>query len=98
MRHARRVDGNQALIVEALRAAGAKVKVVHQPYDLQVWASAESEKTMYIEVKNPATRYGKKGLNAKQAEEARGLPVALVDGVDAALAALRVLRNSEGKT
>jgi len=88
-RFARRVDGNQALIVQALRAAGAKVKVVHQPYDLQVWAA--NGKTMYVEVKNPKTAYGKKGLNAKQAEEAQGMPVAMVDSVEAALRAYGVL-------
>lgn len=88
-RYARRTDANQGEIVYALRKAGAKVKVVHQPYDLQVWIA---EKTMYIEVKNPKTAYGKKGLNAKQQEEAQGLPVAMVDSVEAALRALNVLR------
>ena len=65
-RYARRVDGNQAPIVSALRAAGAKVKVVHQPYDLQVWTPTGA--TMYFEVKNGKTAYGRKGLNAKQLE------------------------------
>ena len=93
MRHARRTDGNQKIIVEALRAVGAKVKVIHQPYDLQVWAYPESEKCMYVEVKNPKTQYGKRGMNAKQAEEAVGMPVSVVDGVEAALRALAVLRS-----
>ncbi len=91
MRYARRVDANQAPIVEALRAAGAKVKVIHQPYDLQVWSP--EGKTMFVEVKNPATAYGKKGLNAKQAQEAVGLPVSMVDSVEAALRAYKVLCN-----
>ncbi len=91
MRFARRVDGNQQIIVEALRAAGAKVKVIHQPYDLQVWSP--EGKTMFVEVKNPKTAYGKKGLNAKQAQEAQGLPVAMVDSVEAALRAYKVLCN-----
>lgn len=88
-RYARRVDGNQAGIVSALRAAGAKVKVIHQPYDLQVWAP--NGKTMYLEIKNPDTQYGRKGLNVKQAEEAQGLPVSMVDSVEAALRHYRVL-------
>lgn len=88
MRYARRVDANQKPIVEALRAAGATVKVIHQPFDLQVW---HGEKTMYMEIKNPKTAYGKRGLNAKQAQEATGLPVAMVDSVEAALRAYRVL-------
>jgi hypothetical protein len=89
VRYALRTDNNQAAIVEALRKAGAKVKVVHQPYDLQVWAP--NGKTCYFEVKNPKTQYGRNGLNAKQAEEANGLPVAMVDSVEAALRAYGVL-------
>ncbi len=92
-RYARRTDANQSTIVDALRKAGAKVKVVHQPYDLQVWAHEGSERTMYVEVKNCQTAYGRKGLNAKQQEEAQGLPVAVVDSVEAALRALAVLRE-----
>ena len=90
-RYARRTDANQKPIVEALRAAGAKVKVVHQPYDLQVWTPEGA--TMYFEVKNMHTAYGRKGLNAKQLQEAQGLPVAMVDSVEAALRAYRVLCN-----
>lgn len=95
MRYARRTDGNQRPIVDALRAVGARVKVVHQPYDLQVWATNDPNetRTMYMEVKNPATAYGRKGMNGKQTEEAQGMPVALVDGVDAALRMLSVLRS-----
>jgi hypothetical protein len=91
MRFARRTDANQKIIVEALRAAGAKVKVIHQPYDLQVWSPTGA--TMYVEVKNPKTAYGKKGLNAKQAQEAQGLPISMVDSVEAALRAYKVLCN-----
>ena len=94
-RYARRTDLNQAEIVKALRKAGAIVKVIHQPYDLQVWGSQYTTKSIYMECKNPKTGYGKKGLNPKQAEEARGMPVAMVDSVDAALRALAVLRNSK---
>jgi hypothetical protein len=90
MRYARRVDGNQKIIVEALRKAGARVKIVHQPYDLQVWVG---EKTAYFEVKNPKTDYGRKGLNAKQKEEAQGLPVCMVDSVESALRALKILQT-----
>jgi hypothetical protein len=89
VRYARRTDANQAPIVKALRAAGATVKVIHQPFDLQVWAA--NGKTLYMEVKNPKTAYGKKGLNAKQAQEASGMPVAMVDSVEAALRAYKVL-------
>jgi len=90
MRYARRVDANQAEIVDALRKAGAKVKIVHQPYDLQVWIG---DRTMYIEVKNPKTGYGRKGMNEKQAEEAQGLPVYMADSVESALRALKILQT-----
>lgn len=89
MRYARRVDANQAEIVDALRKAGAKVKIVHQPYDLQVWIG---DRTMYVEVKNPKTGYGRKGMNEKQAEEAQGLPVYMADSVESALRALKILQ------
>lgn len=92
MRYARRVDANQGIIVEALRKAGAKVKIVHQPYDLQVWVG---DRTMYLEVKNPKTGYGRKGMNEKQAEEAQGLPVYMADSVESALRALKILQFSD---
>lgn len=92
-RYALRVDANQASIVEALRAAGAKVKVVHHPFDLQVWTPVGA--TMYFEVKNPKTGYGKRGMNERQAESAQGLPVAMVDSVEAALRAYKLLNWSK---
>lgn len=88
MRYARRTDLNQASIVEALRAAGATVKIIHQPFDLQVW---HGEKSIFMEIKNPRTQYGRKGLNAKQLEESKGMPVSMVDSVEAALRAYKVL-------
>ena len=96
MRYARRTDNNQKPIVDALRAAGARVKVIHQPVDLKIWATDRPDeyRTIYMEVKNPNTQYGKRGLNDKQAEEMDGVPCAMVDSVDAALRALKVLRAS----
>lgn len=80
---------NQKIIVEALRAAGAKVKVIHQPYDLQV--TEPGGKSMFFEIKNPNTQYGRRGMNRKQEEQSQGLPVAMVDSVEAALRAYKVL-------
>ena len=93
-RYARRVDDNQSIIVSALRQAGAVVKVVHQPFDLQVWASPGSEKCMYMEIKNPGTARGRKGMNEKQLQESKGIPVSMVDSVDSALQHLKVLRST----
>jgi hypothetical protein len=92
VRYARRTDANQKPIVDALRAIGATVKVIHQPFDLQVWSG---EKSMFFEIKNPKTGYGKRGMNAKQAEEAQGMPVAMVDSVDAAIRAYATLKASK---
>ena len=91
-RFAKRVDENQAIIVQALRDAGALVEVIHEPVDLKVWAFPNSERWAYMEVKNLGTAYGRKGLNSKQLEDMRGQPYVMVTDVQGALGALRVLR------
>jgi hypothetical protein len=92
-RHAKRTDLNQPAIVDALRAAGAIVEVIHEPVDLRVWADATKEKSMYVEVKNLATPHGKKGLNEKQLADMNGHAYVMVTDVQGALGALRVLRS-----
>jgi hypothetical protein len=87
MRHAARVDANQAAIVSALRAAGASVYIIGLPVDLLV---GHRGKTMLIEVK----RDRKAKFTAFQREFMAGwdgVPVARVDGVDDALRALGLL-------
>ena len=91
-RYAKRVDDNQAGIVEALRLAGAIVEVIHEPVDLRVWADSKKEKSMYVEVKNLATAHGKKGLNDKQLIDMDGHAYVMVTDIRGALGALRVLR------
>jgi hypothetical protein len=91
-RFAKRVDNNQSEIVEALREAGALVEVVHEPVDLRVWAFPNSERWMYVEVKNLGTAYGRKGLNEKQLADMKGQPYVMVTDVNGALGALKVLR------
>jgi ribosomal protein S28E/S33 len=88
VRYAARVDGNQAEIVEALRAAGASVEVIGLPVDLLVGYMG---RTILLEVKNPDTRYGKRGANKNQQEFRtgwRGDVVTLCDGPDSALRAI----------
>jgi hypothetical protein len=92
MRYARRTDLNQQEIVDALRKAGAIVEVIHEPVDLRVWADAAKDKFCYVEVKNLATPYGRKGLNDKQLADMKGQPYVMVTDVNGALGALRVLR------
>jgi hypothetical protein len=92
MRRAARVDANQDAIVSALRAAGASVLVIGKPVDLLV---GHRGATLLVECKNPGSRYGKKGANANQRsfmETWMGGPVSLVDGPDAALRALGVIK------
>jgi hypothetical protein len=91
-RYALRTDANQTAIVEAFRSAGAIVEVIHEPVDLRVWADATKQKFAYVEVKNLATAYGRKGLNAKQLADMQGQPYVMVTDVNGALGALRVLR------
>ena len=91
-RFAKRVDENQAIIVQALRDAGALVEVVHEPVDLRVWAFPNSERWMYVEVKNLGTAYGRKGLNEKQMADMAGHPYVMVTNVQGAKGALKVLR------
>lgn len=92
MRRAARVDANQDAIVSALRAAGAFVYVIGQPVDLLI---GHRGATVLMEVKNPKSAYGKKGANPNQLsfmEAWLGGPVSLVDGPEAALRAIGVLR------
>lgn len=92
-RYALRTDLNQTSIVEALRAAGAIVEVIHEPVDLKVWADSTKSKFMFAEVKNLNTTYGRKGLNAKQLADMAGHAYVMVTDVSGALGALRVLRS-----
>lgn len=91
-RFAKRVDENQAIIVQALRDAGALVEVIHEPVDLRVWADSTKQKFMFVEVKNLKTAYGRKGLNEKQMADMAGHPYVMVTDVQGAKGALKVLR------
>ena len=91
-KYAARVDANQAQIISALKAAGASVLVIGLPVDLLV---GHNNVTMLMEVKNPGSRYGKKGANANQTvfmQTWRGGAVALVDGPEAALRAIGCIK------
>ena len=91
MRHAARVDGNQAAIVAALRNKGASVYLIKLPVDLLVGFGG---KTALVEVKNPASRYGRAGANPNQASwlaSWQGGTAAIVDSVEAAERLLAVM-------
>ena len=93
MRRASRRDENEKDIVEALRSVGATVYLLDQPCDLLV---GYRNQTILMELKNPNSKYGKKGFNENQkhfAENWKGGPFCLVDSVDAALRMLKIMIN-----
>lgn len=92
MRRAARTDATQTQIVSALRAAGASVSLIKWPVDAIIGFRGL---TLLAEFKNPESRYGKKGANENQKSfmsEWLGGPVVLIDGPEAALRALGVIK------
>ena len=92
-RYALRVDANQQQVISALEAAGADVKVIGKPVDLLIGCGTEKRRILLMEVKVP-----KKGRHTKSQiefmDEWAGYPIATVDGPEAALRALKVLRSA----
>lgn len=91
-RYAARVDGNQADIVKALRSLGASVYVLKLPVDLLVGING---KTALVEVKDPNSAYGRRGLNPNQQAFSAtwcGGTVALVDSIEAARRLIGVMQ------
>lgn len=96
MRHAARVDANQAAIVSALRAAGASVWIIGLPVDLLVGIQG---RTMLMEVKTLVGKRAPKAaaytpLQVSFMAEWRGGAVATVTDVDSALRSLGVMRGT----
>lgn len=96
MRRAAKIDANQTQVVEALRAAGATVQslaaVGQGVPDLLVGFRGQ---TVLLEVKDGRKPPSERRLTEQQITwhgAWRGGPVAIVDGVDAALRALGVLK------
>ncbi len=94
MRHAARVDANQATIIAALLAVGAGVEVLGQPLDLLVsaggrWGLLEVKSSAKAEMKKSATRTRQLAFAARHPA---GGPVAIVIDVEGALAFVRMLR------
>jgi hypothetical protein len=87
MRHAKRTDANQEVIVKALRDAGAYVWVISLPVDLLVGYKGHS---FLVEIKTGA----RKRLTPLQAdffENWSGSTLARVDSPEAALRMIGVL-------
>lgn len=96
MRRAARVDANQDAVVCALRAAGAVVYSLAAVGDgIPDLLVAFKGQTLLMEVKDGSKVKSKQKLKPAQVEFFRtwiGGPLSLVDGPDAALRALGVLR------
>ena len=89
MRHAARVDENQAAIVKALRGAGAYVWIIGLPVDLLVGYKGH---TFLVEIKSTS----KKRLTSLQAdffENWSGGTLARIDSPEAALRMLGVINE-----
>jgi hypothetical protein len=86
-------DNNARALDERAEAHGVSIWRSERPFD-RIWGLAGV--TALVEYKNPATPYGRAGLNPTQrsiAETWRGLLITVrtVDEVDAAVARLRAL-------
>jgi hypothetical protein len=92
MRYALRTDANQTAVISALEAAGATVDVIGKPLDLLVGIRGQF---LLLEVKDGAKiKSAQKPTKAQERFFKRwaGYPWALVDGPDAALRAIGVLK------
>lgn len=93
MRHAARVDANQAEIVAALRAAGASVWIIGLPVDLLVGYRGQS---LLMECKTLTGKRNPKPARHTQLQKDfmlswAGGPVSTVTDIEGALTALKVL-------
>ena len=91
-RYALRVDANQTAIVSALQAAGATVEVIGKPVDLLVGIRGQF---MLIECKDGGKVKSAQKLTPAQERFSKkwaGYPWAIVDGPDAALRAIGVMK------
>ncbi|MDE2100287.1 MAG: hypothetical protein KGL39_23755 [Patescibacteria group bacterium] len=91
-RYALRVDANQDQIISALKAAGATVKVIGKPLDLLVGCGTSKQRLMLVECKVPGGKHT--AAQVRFMKEWEGYPISTVDGPEAALRALNVLRAS----
>lgn len=93
MRYALRVDANQSQVISALEAAGATVDVIGKPVDLLVGING---RIALFEVKDGGkVKSAQKHTPAQIKFFARwaGFPICTVDGPDAAIRHLNVLKG-----
>ena len=92
-------DANHADVVSALKGAGASViDTSHIGCGFPDLIVGYAGGTMLMEIKNPKTSYGKRGLNKNQQiwkDGWIGGPYSVVDSVDSALRAIHTLKTME---
>jgi len=96
LRHAARVDANQAEIVSAMRQAGASVWIIKLPVDLLVGIN---NRTALVEVKTLTGKRAPKAASYTPLQEAfmdawKGGTVATITDVRSALELLAVMRSA----
>lgn len=92
MRYALRTDANQTAVISALEAAGATVDVIGKPVDLLVGVRGQ---WLFMEVKDGSKPKSQQKPTKAQAEFFKrwaGYPWSIVDGPEAALRAIGVMK------
>ena len=101
MRYGTKKDANHNEVVDALRGAGCLVEdMSHVGCGFPDLMCADNGVLFLVEIKNPKTGYGRRGLNKRQKEwhkEWEGYPISIVDSAEAALRHLNVIRSGNGK-
>jgi len=93
MRYANRIDANQNAIVDALRAAGATVRIITQGDGIPDLLVGYASKTYLMEVKDGNKVPSARKLTTAEAkffEDWRGGTLLIVNNVEEALAALKM--------
>jgi len=102
MKYGAKKDANHFEIVDALKKAGAYVlDMSHVGSGFPDLIVGAHQKTMLVEIKNPKTAYGKKGLNKNQQkwkEQWVGGPYCIVDSIEGATRAVNSLADLDPHT
>jgi len=97
MKYGAKKDANHHEIVDALKAAGGYViDMSHVGGGFPDLIVGAHQKTILVEIKNPKTAYGKRGLNKNQIkwkEKWLGGPYCVIDSVEAATRAIKMLAD-----
>lgn len=98
MKYGAKKDANHSDVVDALKKAGASViDMSHVGRGFPDLIVGANSKTLLVEIKNPKTSYGRKGLNKNQTKWKElwvGGEYCIVDGPEAALRMIGVINET----